>query len=100
MITAGWYGAECYAILYPGPDSTKNESHCYQTFMITTEVICWYSPEIQSGNWNVPTWINKHFPGLTAREAVCRGGMNYWTTTKSLFAQHSGYAKVLVVIVE
>jgi len=53
--------------------------------------------DTQSGYWNVPTWIDKHFSGLSASEAVFRAGMICWTTMKSLFAD-SGYGKILVAI--
>ena len=53
--------------------------------------------DTQSGKWNVPAWINKHFPGLSAEEAVYKAGMNCYSTMKKVFAK-SGYDKILVAI--
>jgi uncharacterized protein YneR len=53
--------------------------------------------DTQQGNWNVQSWIDKHFPGLSAKEAVYQAGVNCYSTMRKLFAD-SGYGKILVAI--
>jgi len=96
---ADWHGAEWYAS-NPGPDSKLYKeqgsllSNIHDNYGGDLIIL---PGDTQSGNWNVPSWIDKHFPGLSAPEAVYRAGMNCWTTVKSLFAD-SGYGKILVAI--
>ena len=99
IVMADWHGAERYAIR-PGPnsdlykDQTSLLSNIHDNYGGDLVIL---PGDTQQGNWNVHSWIEKNFPGLSAKEAVYKGGMNCYSTVKSLFAD-SGYDKILVAI--
>ena len=76
IVMADWHGAEWFAS-NPGPDSNRYKeqasllSNMHDNYGGDQVIL---PGDTQQGNWNVPSWINKRFPGISAPKAVYRAG--------------------------
>ena len=99
LVMSDWHGAEFYA------HSPGSQSDLYKKQLVTLTGIhdkfggdlVILPGDTNDGKWFRTEWINKFFPGLPPKEAVWKGGINCYSTIKSLFAE-SGYETFFLAI--